>query len=53
LGVGQTWDLVVVSRAGNFTTPVRSIRVGDVMDSQRRRRNHQVEAYQDRAITDS
>jgi hypothetical protein len=51
LGIGQTWELVVLSRLGGFATPVQAIRVGDVIDTQRRRRNKLPEAYQDVAIT--
>lgn len=36
---------VVVSAAGNFITPVISVRVGDVIDTQRRRRDALVENY--------
>lgn len=51
LGIGQYWDLVVVSRAGNFATPVLAVRTGDVVDVQRRRRNAQKEVYKTTAIT--
>lgn len=36
----------VVSTVGDEVTPVTSVRVGDVPDTQRRRRNNLVEAYQ-------
>lgn len=51
LGIGQSWELVVLSKTGSLATPVQAIRVGDVIDTQRRRRNKLPEAYQDVAIT--
>lgn len=51
LNIGQTWRLVVVSRAGNFSTEVQAVRMGDVFDAQRRRRNGQPEIYTSGTIT--
>ena len=51
LDVGQNWDLVVLSKAAVATTVVKQVRVGDVMDVQRRRRNNQVETYLSTPIT--
>jgi hypothetical protein len=45
LDIGQTWSHVIVSRAGNFFSPVTRVAVGDVVDVQRRRRNSQNEFY--------
>jgi hypothetical protein len=51
LGIGQTWNLVVLSRAGVMTNVVQAARFGDVMDVQRRRRNQQSEVYTTVQIT--
>lgn len=39
-------DLAVVSKVGDTVTPVTQLRVGDVIDTQRRRRDALVEVYQ-------
>lgn len=38
-------ELVVHSRVGNIVTPVTGVRLGDVLDTQRRRRDALVETY--------
>lgn len=41
---------VVVSKAGSLVTPVTTVRVGDVVDTQRRRRDALVESYGSAAV---
>jgi hypothetical protein len=53
LPAGDRFDLVVVSRTGNFFTPVTRVSVGDVVDVQRRRRNGQPETYKHTVLTPS
>jgi hypothetical protein len=53
LGGDDFWGLCVVSRRDVATRRVKTIRVGDVMDVQRRRRNRQREVYADATISDS
>jgi len=38
-------ECAVVSKVGGVAFPIRSVRVGDVLDTQRRRRNAMVETY--------
>lgn len=45
LGTGTDYDPVVVSKAAGTNAVVTGIKVGDVMDSQRRRRNGMKETY--------
>ena len=51
LGIGSVWTLGVISRADVAFYPVTHIRLGNVLDTQRRRRNKQNEVYTDRVIT--
>lgn len=46
-----TFTASVASNAGQFVEAITSIKVGDVIDTQRRRRDALPEAYVDRAIT--
>lgn len=43
---GDPLEPMVYSAAGNFLTPVNQVRVGDVVDTQRRRRDNLIETYQ-------
>lgn len=47
----STFPVGVASQAGGFVSTVNSIRVGNVFDSQRRRRDALAEAYISRTIT--
>lgn len=46
-------ELVVASATYGYNTPVTQIRVGNVMDTQQRRRDGLVEEYQSRALPDA
>jgi len=47
----DTTTAAVVSQVGNLVTPITSIRVGNVFDAQRRRRNTVPESYLTQILT--